>query len=66
MCVFLHIINGFVKYILALKDNNGMKMDGLYPAVYMAPDFFQWQVFMSPMVHTPPATYAKTLAQLTP
>ena len=33
MCVFIHITGRFVKYVLALGDNNYMKIDGLYRAV---------------------------------
>lgn len=33
MYVFIHIDGWFVKYNLGFKDNNGMKMDRLYPAV---------------------------------
>jgi hypothetical protein len=36
MCVFIHIKSGFVKYILGLRDNKGMKMGRLYPAVLMS------------------------------
>jgi len=33
MCVLIHITVGFVNYILALMDNNCMKMDGQYHVV---------------------------------
>jgi len=38
--------------------NQGMKMDGLYPAVLKCADVFQMLCLSKPSVLNPPATYA--------